>query len=268
MTTPTPTPTLDDLLVHFGVKGMHWGVRNDRSGSSSSKRDKLLGEAKTHEVMAKQHATLAKSYQSQSEELHQKGFNSAAAKRVFGDNAATQSDWSFYGQHGTGKIQALQQTDNNLRLIANHHARKANHYTAKAKKLRDKAERIQHTDLDEPLEHFGVKGMHWGVRGSGGGTNHPVSLDAARAHDSKTIIRTHGTDALSNAELQHVVTRMNLERQHGQLNPTSVGTGRKIVTGILHEAGGVGGNIAKQQATNFGNKYAAMGVEELLKRIA
>jgi hypothetical protein len=119
------------------------------------------------------------------------------------------------------------------------------------------------------LIHFGVKGMRWGQRnsrssGGGGGPNHAVSLDAARAHALKTTVRTHGTAALSNADLHHLVTRMNLERQHGQMNPAKVSTGHKLVNEILD----VGGNVAKQQALSFGNKYAAKGVEELLKRIA
>ena len=32
MTQPT---TVDDVLAHFGVKGMKWGVRKNRSGSAS-----------------------------------------------------------------------------------------------------------------------------------------------------------------------------------------------------------------------------------------
>lgn len=30
------TTTVEDVLNHFGVKGMHWGVRNDRKKSSGS----------------------------------------------------------------------------------------------------------------------------------------------------------------------------------------------------------------------------------------
>jgi hypothetical protein len=67
---------------------------------------------------------------------------------------------------------------------------------------------------------------------------------------------------VSNIELQHLVSRMNLEQQHGKLNPEHVSTGKKI----LKELVGVGGNVAKQQATSYANQYAAKGIEALIKK--
>lgn len=103
------------------------------------------------------------------------------------------------------------------------------------------------------LEHYGVKGMKWGVRkessgsgGSGGrvaewnakrkaptdvqttqkpgqfvrstgGRNQSASSDAVVAQTYRQKARASTTDALSNKELQDLVQRMNLESQYTQL---------------------------------------------------
>lgn len=95
------------------------------------------------------------------------------------------------------------------------------------------------TDPTNALGHFGVKGMHWGVRRSemntgaatpvsvkarpgklvktGGGKNHPAHEDALRVAESRQKARKSTTDALSNRELQDLVSRMNLEQQYSTL---------------------------------------------------
>lgn len=79
----------------------------------------------------------------------------------------------------------------------------------------------------DSLEHFGILGMHWGVRreraadgqvrGPSKSTRDGISSDAARAKDAHTKVKTHGTDVLSNQDLQHLVNRMNLEQQYSRL---------------------------------------------------
>lgn len=79
--------------------------------------------------------------------------------------------------------------------------------------------------LDDVLAHYGIKGMRWGVRrthpsSSGSSPKKPagkISEDAASAKASRTKTKTHGLDALSNKELQHLVNRMNLEQQYSRL---------------------------------------------------
>jgi hypothetical protein len=79
------------------------------------------------------------------------------------------------------------------------------------------------------LEHFGVKGMRWGVRKSqehGGGKKpssrkpaKTTSSDAANAHEALTKIKKSGIKSVSNKELQDVITRMNLEQQYSRVAP-------------------------------------------------
>jgi predicted RNA-binding protein Jag len=79
--------------------------------------------------------------------------------------------------------------------------------------------------VDDVLAHYGIKGMRWGVRREGKSSG-PVSSDAQAAKESKQIIKKSGTAALSNKELQHVITRMNLEQQYSNLNKGNTFTKR------------------------------------------
>jgi 2'-5' RNA ligase len=88
------------------------------------------------------------------------------------------------------------------------------------------------------LEHFGVKGMHWGQRKSPptavstsstsvvphgtkrktkiqveGGENHPAHDDAIRVAEAKAKLKKSGTSALSNQELREMANRLQLENQ-------------------------------------------------------
>lgn len=82
--------------------------------------------------------------------------------------------------------------------------------------------------------HYGVKGMHWGIRrgDSGSGGSAPAAKPAPKpltSEDVKNVekafakIELGGTDALSNHELQSVVNRLNLEQQYSRLMSTPGG---------------------------------------------
>jgi hypothetical protein len=96
--------------------------------------------------------------------------------------------------------------------------------------------------IENHLQHYGVKGMHWGQRKSAdepsaptsvelkakpgglvkatGGKNHPAHEDALRVAEARQKARKSSTDALSNKELQDLVTRMNMEQQYNRLVKT------------------------------------------------
>lgn len=75
--------------------------------------------------------------------------------------------------------------------------------------------------LEDVLAHYGVKGMKWGVRKRRSADSGPTSPDAARAKEHASTVKTHGTKALTNKELQELVTRMNLEQQFTTLHQKS-----------------------------------------------
>lgn len=82
--------------------------------------------------------------------------------------------------------------------------------------------------IKDYLEHYGAKGMKWGVRkdrkGSGKGTSSPKSAKG-----------------MSDAELKTRVNRLNMEKQYSDLvnkkSPnSSVSKGHTVVTGIVASA--------------------------------
>ena len=125
---------------------------------------------------------------------------------------------------------------------------------------------LKHWDLDSYLEHFGVKGQKWGVRrgrgASSGGSMHPASADAARAHATMETIRKHGVAAVSNGDLNHLVNRQRLVSQHAALTPDHVSAGKKIAQGLLKESG----TIAKQEARQFAAQNAHAGLTFLARK--
>ena len=78
------------------------------------------------------------------------------------------------------------------------------------------------------LAHHGVKGMRWGKRKAR--PSHPVSEDHVTAEAASNKAKEGGVKALSNKELQDVITRKNLEKQHREL----VGGGNKFDKGHKH----------------------------------
>src|SRR3982750_3711649 len=125
------------------------------------------------------------------------------------------------------------------------------------------------------LEHFGVKGMKWGVRRSHtpvsittkiaagprgktkikgkGGQAHPATPDALKAAEQKQKLRKSGAAALSNNELRELSTRLQLEQQVKSLDAQSKSSGKKLAKGILKEEG----NQAVGNIRRAGKKAAA-----------
>lgn len=114
--------------------------------------------------------------------------------------------------------------------------------------------------LDEVLEHFGIKGMHWGVRGSSSRT--PPSLDSLTVKGHMAIVKKSGTKALSNKDLQELVTRMNLEQQFSKLTMgnSRVQKGKKAAKGVLSAA-----NTANQVLTLVNSPAGKMATSKLKK---
>lgn len=261
----------DDYLEHFGVKGMHWGVRRNSSGGtdrtaakaakSQGKIDKLNAKADEHEKVAAAHAGIALELQNRAADLSTRGTQSEVFKHIYGEKTNELGNTAFYFKTGQTREQAIAQLQNDLRFTSNVHSNAANRHANKAEQLRARAASVKHMDdLDDILEHFGVKGMKWGVRRDGSsGSSHTASPDAMRAQATTDTIHKHGVRAVSNEDLQHLVNRQRLISQHAALTADNVDKGKSVAQGLLKQFG-------KAVATSVINETVGLGKEVALKK--
>lgn len=111
--------------------------------------------------------------------------------------------------------------------------------------------------IDEILSHFGVKGMHWGVRRLREGNKH-ASDDAKNAKTARKTVRRHGVKALTNEQLKKLNERMRLEQEFKNLKgKTPSGAGGKMASEILRDVG-------RQEATRIVATVAAKQIAKVL----
>ena len=143
-----------------------------------------------------------------------------------------------------------------------------------AKSIND-LDAIKHSELetvDEVLEHFGVRGMHWGVRkdrttrvkvGEELKTikvPHNTSTDAMKAHNSAVMIKRHGIKSVTNQELKDLNYRISLEQNFHKMVPKETGRikkGRDIMEKMVWKAG-------EEQLQPYIGKYAGKGLATVL----
>lgn len=108
------------------------------------------------------------------------------------------------------------------------------------------------------LSHYGVKGMHWGIRT--GGKKGPVSRDAQKTRTITKKAKKSGVSSLSNKELQQLHARLNLESKHKDLHPSTLERGHQHVKSAL----AVGGTASAVYA--FATSPLAKAVAKSLAR--
>jgi len=89
------------------------------------------------------------------------------------------------------------------------------------------------------LEHHGVKGMKWGSRKGPSSKPPLVSEDHVIAEAHKGTIKQHGVRALSNADLEQLNKRLQLEQTNRDLNnkkPNTFKSGHRHVKDFLSVA--------------------------------
>lgn len=132
------------------------------------------------------------------------------------------------------------------------------------------------------LEHYGVKGMKWGVQRSSskvpmgstqlvdrkpgkrvkvaGGKGFKPHEDAVSAATARRVATKSTTDALSNKELQALVNRLNLEQQFVRLNPTKRKKAQTVIKGLL------GAGKTANEMVAFNNSPAGQQIRSQFNR--
>jgi hypothetical protein len=133
------------------------------------------------------------------------------------------------------------------------------------------------------LRHIGILGMKWGRRkadssgGSSGGSSRgllggskiAVSKAKSKLNDDDTEVsedhkkvnelKKKKAKQLSNAEMQSVITRLQLEKSFNEARKSQMNAGQKFVTDLLITTG-------KQEAQKYVSAKGASIVSNLLKK--
>ena len=118
-------------------------------------------------------------------------------------------------------------------------------------------------NADDVLAHFGILGMHWGVRrgrkqtSPGKKSRNESSEDYVNAKE----LKRKGAKALSTKELKEVTARLQLEKQYKDLTKKDLSVGMKWVKDVV-------GGAVKEQAKSQLSKYIGKGLEEAVRRAA
>ncbi len=89
----------------------------------------------------------------------------------------------------------------------------------------------------EFVEHYGTKGMRWGVRRS------KKQLTRSSSKSS-----TKSVKSMSDTELRTAINRMNMEQQYTRL--TANGNNKTVIKTGAAFVGGIGMNVARQNIQN------------------
>lgn len=292
---------LTAFFEHHGVKGMKWGVRKDRghegeraTSKKIAKLDKKFEKASSAKYFAVYNKMAEKmnsgeidrinndprfkdrdmnDWESPTTKAYFKEYSDTATKilneassEILGTNASGTKKWEWNYDVAENAMPTASIVDVEKKVKHADSGSTPVKITWNAKgisKIDIPESDLEQTDSVEAFfEHYGVKGMKWGVirdrvtaastpagkvvvnqkKPGGrvevsGGHGFTIQPDAAKAKAAAQVAKNSGLDALSTPELQALVTRMNLEQQYSTLVSKSKGNslekGQKQIKTIL-----------------------------------
>lgn len=117
-------------------------------------------------------------------------------------------------------------------------------------------------EVDEFIEHFGTRGMKWGVR------NDKSSLSVKTSADYRKVaeLKKKPKPSLTNKQLKTANERMQLERSFSQMNPSTVKKGHDFLKGALASAA-LGISVYSMVNSPAGKAFMGVGKKAVRKTI-
>ena len=109
--------------------------------------------------------------------------------------------------------------------------------------------------VEDFIEHYGMKGMRWGVRKKSEGRRE--SSD----YKKTAPLRGKPVSTLTNKQLKSLNERMNMEQNYRRMNPSNVKKGSDVVKGVIGALGtaatlyGLSQSPAGKAAIEAGKKF-------------
>lgn len=113
------------------------------------------------------------------------------------------------------------------------------------------------TRINEFLAHYGIIGMHWGIRQGRRTGKRTASSDYTR---SRKLMKKKISE-MSNEELKTVSSRLQLEKNYKDLNKSRVSKGKAAVGKVI-------GKFASKAANDVANTAATNAVAYVFKNAA
>ena len=298
------------FLEHFGVKGMKWGVRKSPEAKAAKAAKKVakadakfeknaatintyiaihnksadhfnahIGEINKRydlDLNDQKNVEIARKYDAEVSVLARQSYEKAASSITNASGTRSyQVAWDRDGNIMIG-TKEVQQADSQVKFIVTRDA--TGHVVSIVPDSMAQSDEF----VGEFLEHYGVKGMKWGVRKSDpvpagetrvtqkgkrlkgeGGKGLPAHPDAKRAAESKQKAKGSGLQALSNKELKDLQTRMNLEQNVRELsvkekNANSNPAAKFIKRTLL--------NSGKNEVQQASNRATSKAVANMMKK--
>ena len=299
-------------LEHFGVKGMKWGVIRERAagGDKRAQRKLARGDKKFVRKAGSSNVTF-KVFAAGVKEYNKRlpAFNNKPAYKNADFTRDTPLRRKYYKEGQDLYLESLEKAANDLGTnpsgtkkygvidlggnrwdITIRDIKHADGVVGRVQLILDslghivgieniETEMEQSDDVGEFLEHFGIKGMKWGVRRqkkttqvgnvttvqkegrrvrAKGGKRLVASEDAVKAAVARQKAKKSTTDSLSNQELQALVNRMNLEQQYSRLGGQSgsrLANGLKVAKNIIGLGKAADEGFAAAKNSNFASGF-------------
>lgn len=253
------TNPVDDILEHFGKKGMKWGVRNDRGHEGQKAKTKKIAKLdKTFDRNTSSSITAAKIHNAAVESANKEVVRINNKPQYKGKDFSKESPLrkQYYNEHKQAYINALEESAKSFGTNASGTKRytiferpdglgwdvstkdvshadgesvfvKVN-YDPKGHiiSLEIPESTLAQTAINNILDHSGVKGMKWGVRKS----------SSSKSSTKRTKFKT-SPKKLSNEELAKRIKRMETEKRFNDLNRDDVSEGKKLVNEVMTSVG-------------------------------
>jgi hypothetical protein len=271
---------VDDILEHFGIKGMQWGVRRAHKkeiGAKDYKWEKKASED-TDKVIDIYNAGVRSSrkeieaindkWRESGEDLHKEPARTEYRTELtekMNEHLRTISSGNI-SPTGKRELRVIVDNDGSLWLASFPIEHASNGVRIKLVIEEDEDGIITKISLpsmaqsdmlvDDFLEHFGVKGMRWGVRNKRKDTRRSMeTADRSDATSANVVVGKERTrfkkspKRLTSVELADRIKRMEMEKRYNDLNKRDISQGRAATTQILS---GVGKTLATKALMAFG----------------